>query len=125
MPDQHRDMAVTLSTGQQDWDPVIITNISTDSSGAVCFLQHHLLKSFRRRKKKSSRGSKSDKGSQEGMSDIVRMDELEEAERKAAKPRWKRRQFWRTAIPLFVSAVLLIVGTVLALKHYQTQVSGL
>ena len=59
------------------------------------------------------------------MSDIVRMDELEEAERKAAKPRWKRRQFWRSAIPLFVSAVLLVVGTVLALKHYQTQVSNL
>lgn len=56
------------------------------------------------------------------MSDIVRMEELEEAEKKAAKPRWKRRQFWHTAIPLFVSAVLLIVGTVLALKRIQTQV---
>ena len=86
------------------------------------YLQHHLFKSFRRKKKRSSRGSKSDKGSQEGMSDIVRMEELEEAERKAAEPRWRTRQFWHTAIPLFVSAVLLIVGTVLALKHYQTQV---
>ena len=59
------------------------------------------------------------------MSDIVQMDELEEAERKAAKPRWKRRQFWHTAIPLFVSACLLVVGTTLAIQGYQTQVSYL
>lgn len=56
------------------------------------------------------------------MTDIVQMDELEEAERQAAKPAWRTRAFWQSAIPLFVSAVLLIVGTVLATKHYQTQV---
>ena len=83
--------------------------------------QHHVFKSFRRRKKKSSHGSKS-QGSQEGMTDIVQMDELEEAERQAAKPAWRTRAFWQSAIPLFVSAVLLTVGTVLATKHYQTQV---
>ena len=84
-------------------------------------LQHHVFKSFRRKKKKSSHGSKS-QGSQEGMTDIVQMDELEEAERQAAKPAWRTRAFWQSAIPLFVSAVLLTVGTVLATKHYQTQV---
>ena len=56
------------------------------------------------------------------MTDIVQMDELVEAERQAAKPAWRTRAFWQSAIPLFVSAVLLIVGTVLATKHYQTQV---
>lgn len=89
---------------------------------AVCAtLQHHVFKSFRRKKKKSSHGSKS-QGSQEGMTDIVQMEELEEAERQAAKPAWRTRAFWQSAIPLFVSAVLLTVGTVLATKHYQTQV---
>lgn len=82
--------------------------------------EHHILKSFRRRLKRSSHGSKS-QGSQEGMTDIVQMDELEEAERQAAKPAWKTKQFWHTAIPVFVSLVLLVVGTVLAAKHYQTQ----
>ena len=57
------------------------------------------------------------------MTDIVQMEELEEAERQAAKPAWKTKQFWRTAIPIFVSVVLLVVGTVLAAKHYQTQVN--
>ena len=56
------------------------------------------------------------------MTDIVQMDELEEAERQAAKPAWKTKQFWHTAIPVFVSVVLVVVGTVLAAKHYQTQV---
>lgn len=56
------------------------------------------------------------------MTDIVQMDELEEAERQAAKPAWKTKQFWRTAIPLLVSLVLLGVGTVLGAKHYQRQV---
>jgi len=84
-------------------------------------VQHHILKSFRRRLKKSSHGSKS-QGSQEGMTDIVQMDELEEAERQAAKPAWKTKQFWRTAIPILVSIVLLVVGTVLGAKHYQRQV---
>lgn len=84
-------------------------------------MQHHILKSFRRRLKKSSHGSKS-QGSQEGMTDIVQMEELEEAERQAAKPAWKTKQFWRTAIPILVSIVLLVVGTVLGAKHYQRQV---
>ncbi len=84
-------------------------------------MQHHILKSFRRRLKKSSHGSKS-QGSQEGMTDIVQMEELEEAERQAAKPAWKTKQFWRTAIPILVSVVLLVVGTVLGAKHYQRQV---
>ena len=80
------------------------------------------MKSFRnRRNKKSSHGSKSH-GSQEGMTDIVQMDELEEAERQAAKPAWQTKQFWRNAVPLLVSAVLLTVGTVLATKRYQKQV---
>ena len=84
-------------------------------------LQHQVFKSFRRRKKKSSHGSKS-LGSQEGMTDIVQMEELEEAERQAAKPAWRTRAFWQSAIPMFVSVVLLTVGTVLATKHYQRQV---
>ncbi len=84
-------------------------------------MQHHILKSFRRRLKRSSHGSKS-QGSQEGMTDIVQMEELEEAERQAAKPAWKTKQFWRTAIPILVSVVLLVVGTVLGAKHYQRQV---
>lgn len=82
--------------------------------------EHHILKSFRRRLKRSSHGSKS-QGSQEGMTDIVQMEELEEAERQAAKPAWKTKQFWRTAIPILVSVVLLVVGTVLGAKHYQRQ----
>lgn len=56
------------------------------------------------------------------MTDIVQMEELEEAERQAAKPAWKTKQFWRTAIPILVSVVLLVVGTVLGAKHYQRQV---
>ncbi len=56
------------------------------------------------------------------MTDIVQMDELEEAERQAAKPAWKTKQFWHSAVPILISAVLLTVGTVLAAKHYQTQV---
>ncbi len=56
-------------------------------------MQHHILRSFRRRLKRSSHGSKS-QGSQEGMTDIVQMEELEEAERQAAKPAWKTKQFW-------------------------------
>ena len=56
------------------------------------------------------------------MTDIVQMEELEEAERQAAKPAWKTKQFWRTAIPILVSVVLLAVGTVLGAKHYQRQV---
>lgn len=84
-------------------------------------LQHHILKSFRRRIKKSSHGSKSH-GSQEGMTDIVQMEELEEAERQAAKPAWKTKAFWHTAISILISVVLLVVGTVLGAKHYQKQV---
>jgi len=84
-------------------------------------MQHHILRSFRRRLKRSSHGSKS-QGSQEGMTDIVQMEELEEAERQAAKPAWKTKQFWHTAIPILVSLVLLVVGTVLGAKHYQRQV---
>ena len=71
--------------------------------------------------KRSSHGSKSH-GSQEGMTDIVQMEELEEAERQAAKPAWKTKQFWRTAIPILISVVLLVIGTVLGAKHYQKQV---
>ena len=56
------------------------------------------------------------------MTDIVQMEELEEAERQAAKPAWRTRAFWLSAIPLFVSAVLLVVGTVLAREHFQKQV---
>lgn len=56
------------------------------------------------------------------MTDIVQMEELEEAERQAAKPAWRTRAFWQSVIPMFVSVVLLTVGTVLAIKHYQTQV---
>ena len=84
-------------------------------------MQHHVFRSFRRKKKKSSHGTRS-QGSQEGMTDIVQMEELEEAERQAAKPAWRTRAFWQSAIPLFVSVVLLTVGTVLATKHYQKQV---
>lgn len=104
---------------------MMYTLCKSDSAGSkseLCaMLQHHVFKSFRRKKKKSSHGSKS-QGSQEGMTDIVQMDELEEAERQAAKPAWRTRAFWQSAIPLFVSAVLLTVGTVLATKHYQRQV---
>jgi len=59
------------------------------------------------------------------MTDIVQMEELEEAERQAAKPAWKTKQFWHTAIPILVSLVLLVVGTVLGAKHYQRCVSFL
>ena len=45
---------------------------------------------------------------------MVDMGELEETERQAARPFWMRVRFYQILIPLLVSAILILVGVLLA-----------
>ena len=51
---------------------------------------------------------------QEVMNEMVDMGELEETERQAARPFWMRVRFYQILIPLLVSAILILVGVLLA-----------
>ena len=88
----------------------------SSNAHAFVFLHDHFLTALQRMghmRRHSTAGSQHS-SHQEVMNEMVDMGELEETERQAARPFWMRVRFYQILIPLLVSAILILVGVLLA-----------